>query len=308
MNKYKNIAYTALLGAFVLSSCVQGDLYDDLYDEDMPSWMMIGRRKFKNDNGDNGNNGNNDPDPYDWLHEGLDDDPWGEDTGGQSGGQTDTDPIVPRVQDPVVHIPQTLPEDNLPPMYNVFESTSAYRYLNGRMPDEVFYRFSLDALHTEISERTLSSAALFTPDKIMIYEVTTTSNDVIKSKNLMTVSDAEKQKIRAHKECGGAYFEDDHSGFVYMDPDQVLEIYLKVAYEGKYKYAGCKYHSVGYNSSGSFSGTYSHTHPNIMDNQDQLSEEDRKFSSGGLDKEAWPVAADRIKEEVKKLSFVVDWD
>ena len=111
MNKYKNIAYTALLGAFVLSSCVQGDLYDDLYDEDMPSWMMIGRRKFKNDNGDNGNNGNNDPDPYDWLHEGLDDDPWGGtgDQSGQTDNQTHNNPIVPHLPDPQVEVPDVIP-------------------------------------------------------------------------------------------------------------------------------------------------------------------------------------------------------
>lgn len=53
---FKSVAAAMLLATMSLTSCVQGDLYDDFIDDDMSSESMIARRKFKNDNGNTGGN------------------------------------------------------------------------------------------------------------------------------------------------------------------------------------------------------------------------------------------------------------
>lgn len=48
---FRNVALAVLFGAISLTSCVQNDMYDEYFDEDLSSETMIARRKFKNDNG-----------------------------------------------------------------------------------------------------------------------------------------------------------------------------------------------------------------------------------------------------------------
>lgn len=50
---FKSVASVMMFMTLALTSCVQGDLYDDFIDDDMSSSSMISRRKFKNDGGSN---------------------------------------------------------------------------------------------------------------------------------------------------------------------------------------------------------------------------------------------------------------
>ena len=147
--------FALLLVTMFVTSCVQSDLYDEFYDDDMPSWMMFARRKFKNENGDQSNNNSSSedewPDAYEETHPNGYENPW------EDGGDDDytyPKPIVPIVPDPVVvihdhehlptvvydRIPGLMGSHNLNPDCEYKTLNCIVRFILGREPDESVVR------------------------------------------------------------------------------------------------------------------------------------------------------------------------
>ena len=290
-----------------LSSCVQGDLYDDLYDEDMPSWMMIGRRKFKNDNGDNNSSNGNSSNNYGNNNEDGFGDDFGDESNNQNNNQSDgNDSVSDSGSDSSSgnssgngHGHGNGSGNNTWNNNNQNNQTSAERYVNGRSA-ELRTNWSLEQLESELVSYTKRTT--FSANEIEIRLASINAwGDGFNDKGIVEELQAEAYKIVAHKEISGAYFEDDKSGFVYTGPQKLI-IYVRRHYSN-YVFYRSEYSNNGLPcTSGSFTGTYSHTHPN---GDDELSLKDQSFSAGGLKKEAIGVPVDNIQAEVEKLSKVV---
>ena len=319
------IAGALFIGTMALSSCVQGGLYDDFYDEDMPSWMMIARRKFKNENGNNDNNGSGDVDPYDELHPNGPVNPWPDDEDDDT--QTDEDNHGSNVDDGWNH-DRGHDRDHdrnhitLPAEIENSYRTYAAEYVNTTNNSGIRCNIEYQSYSESSFKSYLSTFREPLPNNQIIFKKAYTNQILIKKSG-------DNINIEAYKEVSGAVFI-DLSSFTCIDDNQTLTIWIEEQpeqsmvvnnnsstindgnyVERKWVYKKHEYNSrvLTYHGTKNYTnkGWYMHTHPD--GNRDMSpNDNDRKDEYGGLKatkSEIVVVNAANIQQQVNDLEITV---